>query len=127
MSHNDIMKELDTESQQDKEIRALSFKSEQGRRDYSIHRQLKFKYGITLQKYNEMLREQGGKCAICGSPPTVFEGSTLRRLHVDHNHNTGQIRELLCHNCNQIIGKCGESIDILSKIADYIEKWNLLS
>ena len=44
-----------------------------------------------------MLAEQGGGCAICGAPPKT------RRLHVDHDHKTGEIRGLLCYRCNKAL------------------------
>lgn len=60
-------------------------------------------HGITPQKYNEMLEYQEGTCAICGQPPE------RRRLAVDHDHVTGQIRGLLCRNCNTALGLVGDS------------------
>ena len=49
--------------------------------------------GVTDDEYEGMLAEQGGVCAICGSPPKS------RRLHVDHDHRTGAVRGLLCFRC----------------------------
>lgn len=51
-------------------------------------------YGLTPEQYDDMLRAQGGVCAICKKPP---KGN---RLHVDHCHETGRIRGLLCVSCN---------------------------
>src|SRR5438094_9480440 len=56
---------------------------------------LKRKFGISLEQYEEMLAKQGGVCAICGAPPP--EGTSL---HVDHDHETGEVRGLLCFPCN---------------------------
>jgi Recombination endonuclease VII len=53
--------------------------------------------GITDVEYGAMLRVQGGGCAICGAKPKT------RRLHVDHDHATGQVRGLLCHRCNRAL------------------------
>ena len=50
---------------------------------------------ITLAEYTELLEKQGGGCAICESRPKT------RRLHVDHNHKTGEVRGLLCMRCNR--------------------------
>lgn len=55
-------------------------------------------YGITLEQYEQMLAEQSGRCAICGNFPPPSKRSN--RLSVDHDHNTGEIRGLLCHRCN---------------------------
>lgn len=58
--------------------------------------ELRNRYGITPEDYDRMLEEQGGVCAICeGACPTG------RRLAVDHDHETGRVRGLLCVNCNQ--------------------------
>ena len=52
--------------------------------------------GVTDEMYEQMLREQGGHCALCPAVPGT------RRLHVDHDHKTGRIRgALLCHRCNR--------------------------
>ena len=56
------------------------------------------KYGITLTQYEDMLQQQEGKCAICNTAPKK------RRLAVDHNHKTGELRQLLCIRCNHAIG-----------------------
>ena len=55
-------------------------------------------YGITLVEYDQMLAEQGGVCAICKKEP---DG---RRLSVDHDHVTGEVRGLLCVRCNSFLG-----------------------
>ncbi len=54
-------------------------------------------YGITIEEYNILLEFQEGKCAICGRPPKN------RRLAVDHDHKTGEVRGLLCMRCNQTL------------------------
>lgn len=77
--------------------------------------QLKMKYGITLEDYDDMLDEQGGVCAICGNPPTG------RRLAVDHNHEIGVFRGLLCNNCNRGIGHLKEDIKILKQAIKYLK------
>ncbi len=53
--------------------------------------------GVTDEQYEEMLDEQGGVCALCGQPPKT------RRLHVDHDHRTKQVRGLLCYRCNRAL------------------------
>jgi predicted HNH restriction endonuclease len=55
---------------------------------------LKRTYGMTTEEYDTMLNAQGGRCAICGESPL------RRRLHVDHDHETGRVRGLLCSRCN---------------------------
>lgn len=64
-------------------------------------RHLKSKYGITQADFDKMLEEQNGKCKICSTPQ---EEAALKRLHVDHDHSTGEIRGLLCSRCNGALG-----------------------
>lgn len=75
-------------------------------------RDLKANYGLTFERYAEMVREQRGQCAICGQ--------TAAKLVVDHNHTTGQVRGLLCHLCNAMIGYARERIEILAQAAAYL-------
>ena len=64
------------------------------------------RYGITLEEYNELFELQEGKCLICGThEKDVAPGPFgIKRLCVDHDHNTGKIRGLLCNNCNSKLG-----------------------
>lgn len=63
---------------------------------------LKRTYGITLEQYNELLERQDYACAVCNKKQDKIKYN----LHVDHNHKTGEIRGLLCFNCNnKIIGR----------------------
>jgi hypothetical protein len=83
-------------------------------------RRLRSKYGITADRYYEILREQDGLCAICRKPP---EGGPKRRskLHVDHCHKTGRVRGLLCFRCNSTLGQVEESFDVLAAMVHYLE------
>lgn len=74
------------------------------------------KYGISYEQYLEMHKLQSGKCAICDKP----EGYDKRVLHIDHNHETGKVRQLLCSHCNTVLGKVNESLDILEKMKEYL-------
>ena len=78
---------------------------------------LKSRYGITLEEYEAMLTEQGGVCAICGLPEN---DRYKRRLSVDHDHETGAIRGLLCHMCNTGLGKFTDSSELLTSAANYL-------
>lgn len=79
---------------------------------------LKAKYGITLEQYDEMFEAQGGTCLICGN-----EGGE-RDLAVDHSHETGEVRGLLCLNCNAGIGNLRDDIELLKKAIKYLERNN---
>jgi len=80
------------------------------------------KYGLTLEKYDQLLEEQGGGCAICHEPPTG------RRLHVDHDHNCCDkgcencVRGLLCQMCNQALGMLRDDVKLLSAAIQYLNK-----
>jgi hypothetical protein len=95
------------------------------RRDYRKNWQLKNHYGITLEQYKEMLKEQNGLCAICGNPETDKIGETLSTLAVDHDHETGRVRGLLCKKCNTAIGLFFENIDTIKKAIKYLKRKEL--
>lgn len=63
-------------------------------------------YGIDVETYEELSEAQRGCCAICGVPESeaCLGRSTTKKLFVDHNHITGEVRGLLCHKCNMGIG-----------------------
>jgi hypothetical protein len=77
------------------------------------------KYDLTVEQYEAMFAAQGGVCAICGE-----ECKTRYRLAVDHNHETGENRGLLCQGCNFGIGHFSESVDRMQSAIQYIEKYN---
>lgn len=89
-------------------------------------RSLKRKYGITLQDYEKMHEERNGKCDICNREETSTEKSTgnIRRLAVDHCHNTEKVRGLLCATCNTALGKFRDSKDTLLKAIEYLDKFS---
>lgn len=57
-------------------------------------------YGLTCDQYDAMFAEQDGLCAICGQPERALERGRIRKLAVDHDHETGRVRGLLCYSCN---------------------------
>ena len=77
---------------------------------------LRRKFGITLEQYEEMLLAQGGVCAICERPPR----SDIS-LHVDHEHDGGRVRGLLCFSCNQALGSLGDESDRCRAAAAYLD------
>ena len=66
---------------------------------------IKHRYGITLDEYAELLKSQGGLCAICGEHGKPHARAkfldTPREFDVDHDHETGRVRGLLCNRCNR--------------------------
>lgn len=83
----------------------------------SANTKLKRRFGIDLDTYNEMLKKQDYKCLICGA--TESHGG--HRLAVDHDHETGQIRGLLCKSCNVGLGNFYDSTEKLLKAVDYLK------
>jgi len=76
---------------------------------------LKRDYGLTKEGYLEMFKSQNGVCAICCNP------EKKKRLAVDHCHNTGKIRGLLCARCNTSIGRFNDDVELLQKAIDYLK------
>lgn len=87
------------------------------------HRTTCKKYGITTEQYAEMLRRQHGVCAICGEPETLIRNGTLCNLTIDHDHYTGQVRGLLCNNCNRAIGLLKDDSAVLREAAAYLDRF----
>ncbi len=81
---------------------------------------LMYKYGVTVEEYNKMFEFQQGGCAICR------QAQPEKNLAVDHNHETDEIRGLLCFKCNIILGHLNDDEDLLWKIAEYLKRttWN---
>ena len=74
------------------------------------------KYGLTPEAFDEMFALQGGKCAICQIELTEGRGT-----HIDHSHDTGEVRGLLCGGCNVGIGQFRDLPELLRAAARYIE------
>ncbi len=74
--------------------------------------ELRRKYGITSEQFNELLMRQGGACAICRG--------TLKKLHVDHDHQTGRVRGLLCNCCNVGLGMFRDDVAALRGAIAYL-------
>jgi hypothetical protein len=87
-------------------------------REYHLRR----KYGITNERYIEMLEAQSGVCAICNKPRPED-----RTLHVDHDHETGVVRGLLCFRCNQALGSFREEYELFQRAADYLDRDDALA
>jgi len=79
-------------------------------------------YNLTPADYQLMYDAQGGLCASCGLPPGERSGKVLR-LSVDHNHTTGEVRELLCGPCNVALGNLRDDPERIRKLLVYAEKW----
>lgn len=78
-------------------------------------RVLKHRYGLTLEQYDEMMEFQSGVCAICGE-----ENESGQPLYVDHCHESGKVRGLLCRRCNTLIGCAEDSTAVLTEAIIYL-------
>lgn len=78
------------------------------------------RYGLTLEQYRAMVEAQEGRCAICGEPEGATYRGKVRRLCVDHNHETGEVRGLLCVQCNFAIGHLADNPDRARRLVAYL-------
>ena len=95
--------------------KAYRKKNPNHRRDWHLMRV----YGITPDDYNALFLNQNGCCAICG----IHQSELKKKLGIDHNHETGEIRGLLCIRCNTAIGLMGESVERFKGAIKYILAW----
>jgi hypothetical protein len=82
-----------------------------GTREYHLRR----RYGITGADFEAMVQAQGGTCAVCDGKPE----------HVDHDHATGEVRGVLCFNCNQALGNARDDLKVLKGLAAYLRSYRL--
>lgn len=81
-------------------------------------------YGTTPEHYAAMHEAQGGKCAICREEPKARHGTNgaTYRLSLDHCHDTGRVRGLLCNDCNRAIGLLKDDPSLLREAINYLER-----
>ena len=100
----------------------LMFKEQEGQhwnvrnKDKIRNYKLKHKFKISSDDYDKMSSEQDDKCFICSKTSS----ENKKRLAIDHNHETGVVRKLLCNDCNALLGFCKEDVGILQKSIDYL-------
>ncbi len=90
--------------------------------DVLKNRSLKRDFGITLEQYKKMQKEQSNLCLICLNPETTVYKDKVRNLAVDHCHVTNKIRGLLCQKCNQGLGLFKDNIDFLNSAIKYLQR-----
>lgn len=96
-------------------------KSDEERSKINTKLRLKYYYGLTVEEYLKLLKDQQNKCYICGA----LEGNPNKRLFVDHCHSSGKVRKLLCHHCNSGLGMFKDNPELLKKAADYLKEHNV--
>ncbi len=77
------------------------------------------KYGLDVQSFGQLMKEQRNCCRLCGDP---FVGSS-KDTHIDHDHSTGTVRGIVHSHCNLLLGLAKDSPGILRKAAEYLEKY----
>jgi hypothetical protein len=92
---------------------SIDYNNSPKKKELARKRHLKHKYNIDVNLYDKMYKSQNGECAICH-----IKSDNI--MSVDHCHNTGDIRGLLCSNCNNGLGHFKDNIDILKKAIDYL-------
>jgi U3 small nucleolar RNA-associated protein 14 len=88
------------------------------RKDYCRNYDLKRNYGITSEDFDNMLKEQNSVCEICSRKNP---NSKHNRFHVDHCHETGKVRGLLCSPCNLGLGAFGDNTEVLTEAIKYLK------
>ena len=114
----------ETRSSDGKTYRCKPCAREAARRHYCPKRSTDYwrekKYGVTPEQWDLMLKRCGNRCEICGKENK--RQNKRRALCVDHNHETGEVRGLLCDNCNVGIGKLQDNVELLKKAAVYLQE-----
>jgi hypothetical protein len=74
-------------------------------------------YGITMAEFDKLVEFQKGNCAVCFKPLEILN----RRANIDHDHETGEVRGILCTGCNTGIGHLGDNIEGLERALYYLK------
>lgn len=87
------------------------------------NRNLKHQYGVDIPWYDKKIEEQNHRCAICGVEENTCLMPNKRSFAVDHCHESGQVRGLLCNQCNRALGLFKDSVEVLQKAQEYLLKY----
>lgn len=121
-AHKDaIRKRKSVWYQQNKErlrVRGRTYYYQTGGR-YSKGQRVRDKYNLTVQEYDNLIESRRGICDICGGK---MHGLGTYKPCLDHDHNTGKIRGVLCRNCNLLLGYAGDSVTRLDAAISYLKK-----
>lgn len=88
------------------------------RRKYMLVHQ----YGLTFEAFQSLLQIQKGHCAICQTALALFEDANHKQAWVDHCHETGKIRGLLCSKCNTALGQFNDDSNLIRSALNYLEQ-----
>jgi hypothetical protein len=119
---SDYQREWNKRNNKKKRFLTASWKARNPKRTKEFARgtHLKSHYGITNAQYEQLLEDQNHVCKICKQPETT---KAQRRLHVDHDHNSGIVRGILCHGCNTGLGAFKDKPEILIAAAHYLRRF----
>lgn len=80
-------------------------------------------YGLSPDEHKRMKKEQNNLCKLCGKPETGINGTSgeVQELCVDHCHETGKVRGLLCRRCNHLIACLGDTEQSIEKVLEYMK------
>ncbi len=93
-----------------------------GDRHNSQSHNLRKRYNMTIEDYDKLLKQQNYVCAVCGKKETNVNQYGIKRLGVDHDHKTNQVRGLLCLKCNSMLGYGDDDISIFLSAATYLQQ-----
>ncbi|ACR16481.1 endonuclease VII protein [Vibrio phage 4141] len=96
--------------------------SQLNRKQYKKEWQLKHRYGITYAQYLELIAKSNSRCNICDKVLVPQSRNTQETVCIDHCHETGAIRGILCNRCNIAIGILGDNHERLKRALAYLEK-----
>lgn len=84
---------------------------------------LRIRYGMTPEMLQEMATRQGGKCGLphCGRDLVFGRPSRQQGAHIDHCHQTGRVRGILCGGCNTALGRLGDTVESLEQVVKYLK------
>jgi len=83
------------------------------------------RYGVTKDWYETKLEEQDGTCGACGLSYDEYEHTRFRYFDVDHDHETGRPRGLLCNRCNMVLGQVRDDPQTLARLSRYLRKYKI--
>lgn len=101
-------------------MRAWRERPGSGYKDAYRRHYVKKRYGVSLEEY-EKLTGETKKCQLCGRGPDG-KGRTGQRLHIDHCHETGKIRGVLCRECNVGLGMFRDDVKVMQRALKYLLK-----
>lgn len=81
--------------------------------EYAVYR-IRNRYKVTVEEAERLIKQKEKGCEACGSRTC--------RMHIDHNHKTGQVRGILCHHCNVVLGMVGDNVDHIEALICYVER-----